>query len=271
MSFERARVCDLAALTVVGAVWVAMILCVNPAGDFPLNDDWVYAGAVKSIVAGSGFHIPGPTIANLIVQAYWGALFCLPFGFSYIALHVSTLVLGLAGLAFFYGSVREMGGSRPIALFATLTLAVDPLFFDLANSFMTDVPFVSLMAIATYAFIRGLRRPSLSWLVVGIVGAMVTILLRQVGIALLLAFAVAWPVRRGVSSLSVLTGIVLVCLGVRLALRLSALADRHQPCGGGDGGGAGYAAPVARGLRREVRPLFGLCPALCRRGFGYPM
>jgi hypothetical protein len=110
MPHVRARSCDLAVLLVAGAVWVAMGLCVNPPGNFPLNDDWIYAGAVQSIVAGTGFRIPGPMIANLIVQAYRGALFCVPFGFSYLALHVSTLVLGLVGLTFLYASMRELGG-----------------------------------------------------------------------------------------------------------------------------------------------------------------
>jgi hypothetical protein len=143
-------------------------------------------------------------------------LFCLPFGFSYLALHIATLVLGLMGLAFLYASMREMRGSRPMALFAALTLAVDPLYFDLANSFMTDVPFVALMMISTYALIRGLNRMSLSWLMVGIFFAVLTILLRQVGIALLIAFAVAWPLRKGVSASSILTGIMLVLFGVGL-------------------------------------------------------
>jgi len=91
--------------------------------------------------SGSGADDREPDCAGVL-----GRFVLLPFGFSYLALHVSSLALGLVGLAFLYASVREMGGSRPMALFAALTLAVDPLYFDLANSFMTDVPFVALMA-----------------------------------------------------------------------------------------------------------------------------
>jgi hypothetical protein len=33
-----------------------------------------------------------------VFQIVWGALFCFPFGFSYTALRISTLTLGLVGV-----------------------------------------------------------------------------------------------------------------------------------------------------------------------------
>jgi len=213
LPFSRARR-DIAAVLVLGVVWIVMILGANPSGDFPLNDDWIYGGTVKSIVAGNGFRMAGPTIANLFVQAYWGALFCLPFGFSFVALRASTLVLGLLGLVTFYALAREMGASRTMALAAALTLAANPLFFDLANTFMTDVPFLTLALMATYAFVRGLSGPSPRWLAAGIVVALIAILLRQVGITLLVAFAVAYPVRKGFTRSSLLTGMMAVLPGI---------------------------------------------------------
>ncbi len=119
-----------------------MIALANPIGDFPLNDDWVYGLAVKSILEQGEFRMPSPASTDLFPQAYWGALFCLPFGFSFTALRVSTLVLGLVGILATYGIVRQLGAGARFALLAAALVAGNPLYFALANTFMTDVPFL---------------------------------------------------------------------------------------------------------------------------------
>src|SRR4029077_12993661 len=92
-----------------------------------------------------------------ITQAVWGAAFCVPFGFSYTALRISTLTLGLIGLGFCHALQRENGVDPRLALVSTIALAVHPLWLDLANGFMTDVPFAALMLAAVYFLVRFLR------------------------------------------------------------------------------------------------------------------
>jgi branched-subunit amino acid transport protein len=182
---------DMLAIIGISLAWIAMILVVNPVGDFPLNDDWVYGGAAQSLLSGTGFRIPGPTITDIIAQAVWGAAFCIPFGFSYTALRVSTLTLGLVGLWFFHALQRENGVNPRLAWAATAALAVYPHWLDLANSFMTDVPFAALMVAALYFLVRFLRDNSWPGLLAGLLISIAAILTRQVGVAILLAFAVA--------------------------------------------------------------------------------
>jgi hypothetical protein len=208
---------DALAIGLIGLHWVVMSLAVNPIGDFPLNDDWLYGGTVKALLAGDGFHVPGavrgPTIANFLSQAVWGAAFCLPFGFSFTALRVSTLVLGFIGLAFFFALVRENGGNRRIAAAATLTIAVNPFWFGLAESFMTDVPFVALMIVSIYFLARSLRIDSTSSLIAGIIVSFAAILLKQVGFAPLLGFAVANAVKHRFRVRPSLAGVLPLVLG----------------------------------------------------------
>ena len=47
-----------------------------------------------------------------MTQAYWGALFCIPSGFSLIALRISTLVIAGLGVASLDGVIREDGSSK---------------------------------------------------------------------------------------------------------------------------------------------------------------
>ena len=42
---RRTAIVDAAGLT---CLWLISVLLIGPAGEFPLNDDWVYAAGVKS-------------------------------------------------------------------------------------------------------------------------------------------------------------------------------------------------------------------------------
>jgi 4-amino-4-deoxy-L-arabinose transferase-like glycosyltransferase len=209
---------DAVSLALLSLLWIIMSALVNPIGNFPLNDDWVYALGVKSILQTGRFELPGlvPAGPNVFAQAYWGALFCLPLGFSFTALRVSTLVLGGAGIIALYLMLREIGGSRWIALLGGLTLAVNPLYFGLANTFMTDVPFVALVVIAIWLFVRGIRRGETVCLLAGIMIAAVDILIRQVGILLLFAFGIAYVMQRGITWKSLVVAMVPAALGAVL-------------------------------------------------------
>jgi hypothetical protein len=83
---------DLVALLFLAVVWAIIVAVINPMGEFALNDDWVYALAVRSILDSGRFALPSPGSANVIAQAYWGALFCLPFGFSFTALELCVTI-----------------------------------------------------------------------------------------------------------------------------------------------------------------------------------
>jgi hypothetical protein len=63
-----------------------------------------------------------------VAQILWGSLFCLPFGFSFTALRVSTWLLAVGGLCGLYLLLRELEVSRRDAILGTATLGVYPVF-----------------------------------------------------------------------------------------------------------------------------------------------
>jgi 4-amino-4-deoxy-L-arabinose transferase-like glycosyltransferase len=207
---------DLVSLFSLGALWIVMSALVNPVGDFPLNDDWRYALGVKSILNAGRFELPSPEAPNVFAQAYWGALFCLPFGFSFTTLRFATLTLGGVGVCALYLLLRETHCNRWIALLGGLTLAVNPLYFGLAQTFMTDVPFVALVIVALWLFARGFRREEAVSLSAGILIALLTVLIRQFALLLLLAFGVAYVLRRGAAWKAFLVAIVPLSVGIGL-------------------------------------------------------
>src|SRR5438093_12585801 len=98
---------DLSSIWIITIIWISMVILVNPIGDFPLNDDWAYGWTVKTLLETGVFQLSDWTATNLLPQALWGTLFCLPFGFSFTALRISTLTFGLIVVIATYRLLRR--------------------------------------------------------------------------------------------------------------------------------------------------------------------
>ncbi|OPF17352.1 hypothetical protein B1L04_15140 [Microcystis aeruginosa KW] len=214
--FSHPKKADIVNILIIIAIWTVMVIVVNPLGNFPLNDDWVYGLAVKSILEKGDFRLPSPAHANLFFQAFWGALFCLPFGFSFTALRFSTLTLGLIGATGTYGLLREVNANQKISLLGALLLVVNPLYFGLANSFMTDVPFVALSVLSFYFLIRGLKRESIIEVILGLCLVYINILIRQYAIVILLSFALAYSFKKRLKLKFLFASFVIFSSGILL-------------------------------------------------------
>ena len=156
-----------------------MVTLVNPIGNFPLHDDWAFSWTVRTLLETGQFRPSDWTATNTLSQVLFGALFCLPLGFSFNALRLSTLTLGFIGVLVTYALLREVGAGRAVALLGALLIAIDPPYFNLANSFMTDVPSFTFFISAVYFLLIGLRRPSNIYLISGIFLSVVAVLNRQ--------------------------------------------------------------------------------------------
>jgi hypothetical protein len=160
------------------------LLLLAPLQNTPFIDDWTYAWSVDHLLREGGLRrLDWSTHPNL-VQILWGALFCLPGGFSFTALRASTWVLGASGLVALYLLLREIGITRGNALLGTATLGTNPIFFTLSFTFMTDVPFLALATWASLAMILALARRSEAWLAAAALGACLAGGVRAVGIVL---------------------------------------------------------------------------------------
>ena len=192
--FHSGTALDLAIITLI---WCLSIFLVNPAGDFPLNDDWSYGIAVKRFLE-EGSYLPTRwTSMTLISQVIWGAMFCSLFGFSFEVLRISTLVLSFLGICSLYLLFRHLKQNRFLAVFAALIVAFNPIFFSLSNTFMTDVPFVAFTVMALLFLVRDLTAESTRDLLLGALLATVAILCRQTGLFIPIAFGVAALYKNG--------------------------------------------------------------------------
>lgn len=165
------------------------LVCVVPVtGDFPTNDDWAYARVTKTFLETGHIRLSGWVIASLLFQVLWGAFFCLPFGFSFTALRISTLVLSLTGVIAFYCLLRQYRLKRTVSFAGTLVLAANPLYLSLSYTYMTDVPALVMMLLAALFYLRGLRDDHTGWIILGAVSSLAAFLIRQTTLVMPVAF-----------------------------------------------------------------------------------
>ena len=168
--------------------WVLAISLVDPSGEFPLNDDWAFSSTVARLV-GDGSYRPSDWVGmTFLSQAYWGWLVSELVGHSHENLRLSTLFLGAVALCSVYSLALDAGSSRGAALLAAATLAVNPVFFELSHTFMSDVPFTAMIVLSTLLLARSVTTGSDVALFLGTAAAVAATLCRQVGLAIPIAF-----------------------------------------------------------------------------------
>jgi hypothetical protein len=181
--------------------WIGLwpLVCaafVRPLTNVPIIDDWTYAASVEQLLQTGRLRILEISAIYPVTQILWGALFSLPFGFSFGALRISTIVLATLGAWAFYLTLRELGFARRIAMIGSFLLTTNPTVILLTHSFMADVPALSLASCATLLLVRGWQhsRPLELWAAAPL--SMAAVMSRQVAVAIPLAALVACMLRR---------------------------------------------------------------------------
>ncbi len=177
---RMARTAVLVPLAVSLLAWMILFIALPPAAqDFPLNDDWAFGRGVFEWVKGHGIHYFTWASMPELGQWLWAWPFVRLLGDTFFALRVSTIVLSWLGLWAFYDLLRQQGHSPAAAALAATVLAVDPLFFLLQGTFMTDVPALSFSLCALALYGRGLRPGRTVYLSAACVAAVLAVITRQ--------------------------------------------------------------------------------------------
>jgi hypothetical protein len=228
---DRYHISTAIDLFVIASLWFISLIIINPLGNFPLNDDWSFGLAVRHFIDSGDFRPTGWTSMPLITHVLWGSVFCLPSGFSFETLRFSTLTISLTGIFGTYFLIREMQGSRWLAVIVALTITFNPIYYALSNTFMTDVPFSSTLILACLFFVRSLKTDSLSDLFLGSIFIVVSTLNRQLGIAVSIAFMVSYFMKNGFSGRILVRAIIppILCIGSLLVFKYWLAATGRLP------------------------------------------
>jgi hypothetical protein len=187
----------LVAWAVIAAGWTAAAVIINPAGDFPLNDDWAYGRVVQSLHVLGQLQFPGEVAVSLVAQSAWGLLFTTLFGFSFSVLRLSTLVAGFLGVAFSFELFRALGVPPAMRWLGILSVGFTPLYLSLSYTFMTDVFFFTACvgALLFYVHFLRTRRERYFWVALGF--SLVAAFTRDVGLVVPVSIWIARVMKRG--------------------------------------------------------------------------
>ncbi len=174
LSFRRRVWIGVCALLFVIGMAVAFT---RPFGEFALNDDWIFARAVRDFQAES-FRLDSFIVPVFMGQLLYARGLVSVFGFSFTLLHVSTVLIGMVGMVCLYRLLSTRQGVV-VALIASLAIFFHPLFYNVSFSFMTDVPALSFAVIAVFFYWKWWESPRLGWLWLAQVFALYAACIRQ--------------------------------------------------------------------------------------------
>jgi len=166
-------------------LWGILFIILPPARqNFPLNDDWAFSKGAFAFARGEGLHYYHWASIPLLGQWLWAFPFIRLLGESHAVLRLSTLLLSGFGVLALYDLLRRANDVPPwYAALATLALALNPLFFLLAGTYMSDVPALALSLVALTLYERSLQNGHRGLLAAATVTAILATITRQNAIA----------------------------------------------------------------------------------------
>ena len=164
------------------------VILSNARGNFPLNDDWTYAWSVQKLQTEHVLTLGDWPAMTLVTHLIWGLMFTKLFGFSFAVLRLSTLFSAVIGLAVLFQLTRRISGNKKIAFGLCLSLLGNPLYFNLVNTYMTDVNFCTLLTVSIYLAWLFFEEPRWQLLPALLLVSIGLVLLRQYGIIFPLVF-----------------------------------------------------------------------------------
>lgn len=183
---------DLIVIAVLSLLWLVPLAVIGVAGEFSLNDDWAYSRAAKRLMEIGQIERVAWTWIPAITHSWFGYLFATVLDVSFLeAVRWVGIVFGWLAMIGCYTLCRVVGAQALASGFAAATLAFNPVFLNLAFTYMTDVPFSAFIVWSLVAYCIGARRRSVAWLALGSALALTATLTRQTGMALPMTLAIA--------------------------------------------------------------------------------
>jgi hypothetical protein len=172
---------------IILAIYLACIFIADPRGEFPLNDDWSYTRSAFALSTGHGLKVDHWAAPSLIGQALYGGLLAKIFSSSFFALRLSTLGLSCITLLLLWGILLRTGVRRNLACVLLLAWAFNPLQFNLSFTFMTEIPFLFFLALATYLYVLHLDNGNFRFLLLSAAVLGYAFMIRQTALFFILA------------------------------------------------------------------------------------
>src|SRR4051812_10605144 len=102
------------------SLWILQLLVISPRGNFPLNDDWLHSRTIFDYITTGRWFYPPYLSAFNFVPIILGVVISKLFGFSFLFLRLTNLVLVLLSVTLLYKLLRFRGTSITLSILAVL-------------------------------------------------------------------------------------------------------------------------------------------------------
>lgn len=170
----------VAIATIAGWYLFALAVLI-PLTDAPVVDSWLYGAAVRRFIRTGEIRFAGYTQAMPIAQVIYGAAWARGFGANSVSLEISVVLLAILCGVMFHALARRCGARPWQALAATGLLIGNPCFTFLSFSFMTEIPFLTLLVGSYLAFARASGPRAQWWLRLAALMAVIDFMIRPFG------------------------------------------------------------------------------------------
>jgi hypothetical protein len=150
-------------LTLCVSVIVAFTVFIRPTIDQPLNDDWQYTHVTKVLADTGEIRLDVPIAPSLVLQAYLGSWIIQVFGFSHVTLRYLTIFFSILFLALLIKILKISNIPAATITFFMLLFVLNPIFLNLALSFMTEVYGYIIAFFGVYLWLKGRQFKSEKW------------------------------------------------------------------------------------------------------------
>ena len=144
----------------VAGLWVLLAVvyaAIGPWGDFPLNDDFVFAETVRRLLETGTLRLSQWSLPANIPHILTGTLAALVVGAGDQALRGANMAVGACVATAVYLLLRDLRLPPARAFAGAATVACGPLFLAMAASFHADVNSMLWQTLGLWALVRGLR------------------------------------------------------------------------------------------------------------------
>ncbi|MBC7865121.1 MAG: glycosyltransferase family 39 protein [Bacteroidia bacterium] len=205
----------------IALLWVIALAVINPAGEFPVNDDWAYTKNVFQLSANNKFYVDPWPAMTLVSQTLYGTLFTKVFGFSFLVLRISTFVLALASSIILFQILKRKCANDYVAFLLSAGFCFGQIFCALSFTFMTDIFFLSFTVFSVYTLILYLDHQKTKHYLLFTFFCLIAVLNRQHGLLLplLILFPIISKKNLSVKTLFLAAFPFITCLGGHLGYR----------------------------------------------------
>ncbi len=189
------------------SIYLIALSMVQPFGNFPLLDDWVYASAAVASGKARAFSFTGYESAWTLPQIALGAVLTEIFGLSHVLFRVVSVISLIGSFLMLNAYLYKRGIPFGIRTLMSSLLLFNPVVFLLSMTFMSDIPFLLLWLAACFAWDSALATKAKRWMMAAVLLTALAVSQRQFGILIPIS-VVLWIAWRGLfaSSPSLLKG-----------------------------------------------------------------